>query len=149
MEKQKLRAAYGVREGQFRRFFERAARMEGPTGPNFLALLERRLDSLVRRLGFALTQPQARQLVAHGHVRVDGRKVDRPSYVVEPGQEIQIAREDPIQVRHAVDTSPDVPGYLERDEQELRGRLLRVPDRDEIPLPVEVDDRLVVEHYAA
>lgn len=149
LEKQKLRAMYGIRERQFRRLFVEAERREGPTGENLLILLELRLDNLVRRLGFALSTAQARQLVTHRHVRVGGRPVDRPSYRVRPGQEIEIAHRDLIQVRHALDTTPEVPPYLERDDERLVGRLVREPLREEIPHPVEIDERLVVEYYAA
>lgn len=148
LEKQKLRALYGMREAQFRRFYELAERAPGPTGPNLLTLLERRLDNLVLRLGFAVTIHQARQLVNHRHVLVDGQRVDRPSYVVEPGQSIEIREKDLAPVREALAQSPTVPPYLERDEANLRGRLLRLPDRDEIPYPLTIDERLVVEFYA-
>ena len=148
LEKQKLKAMYGMRERQFRRLFDRATRMEGPTGRNLLILIERRLDNLVRRLGFAVTIQQARQLVSHGHIDLDGHRVDRPSLLVSPGQEISL-RENLSHVRHAMHQSPEVPSYLERDEQRLSGRLVRLPQPDEIPHPVPVDDRLVVEFYAA
>lgn len=147
LEKQKLRAMYGVRERQFRRLYQEAARREGPTGENLLRLLELRLDNLVRRLGFAFSTPQARQLVTHGHVLVDGEKLDRPSYLVRPGQTIEV-RDELLPVREAMAATSDVPAYLERNEEEPRGRLVREPGRWEIPHPVPVDERLVVEHYA-
>ncbi len=148
LEKQKLKAMYGMREAQFRRLFEEASRKEGQTGRNLLVLLERRLDNLVRRLGLAVTIQQARQLVSHGHIEVDGRKVDRPSFLVEPGQQISL-RDELLQVRHSLHESPEFPPYLERDTDQLRGRLVRAPVPEEIPHAVPVDDRLVVEYYAA
>lgn len=139
---------YGMREAQFRRFFDEASRKQGQTGRNLLVLLERRLDNLVRRLGMAVTIQQARQLVSHGHIAVDGEKMDRPSYLVEPGQEISL-RGELLQVRHSLDQIADVPPYLERDAEQLQGRLIRAPLPEEIPHAVPVDDRLVVEFYAA
>lgn len=150
LEKQKLRAIYGVGERQFRKYFARASKKKGVTGEELLRILETRLDSLVLRLGFALSQRQARQLVSHGHVRVDGGRVNVPSAEVRPGQTISLsdAARSFISVREAVEVTPDPPPYLERDAGAMTGRLARQPERGEIPLPVEVDERLIVEHYA-
>lgn len=147
LEKQKLRAIYGVGERQFRRYFQEASRRKGVTGEELLRLLETRLDALVLRLGFAHTIRQARQLVSHGHILLDGRRVNVPSANVRPGQTIEPtpAAKNFLPVREAVEVMPDPPPYLERDREALRGRLLRLPERDEIPLPVPVEDRLVVE----
>jgi small subunit ribosomal protein S4 len=147
LEKQKLRAIYGVGERQFRRYFAQANKKKAVTGEELLRLLETRLDSLVLRLGFAQTMPQARQLVSHGHILVDGRKIDVPSATVRAGQTIEAARaaKNFISVREALEVTPDPPPYLERDKGEVSGRLARDPYRNEIPLPVTVDERLIVE----
>ena len=147
LEKQKLRSMYGVGERQFRRYFAEANRRPGVTGEELLRQLETRLDSLVLRLGFAQTTRQARQLVSHGHVLLDGRRVNVPSIAVRPGQAIEAtaAAKNFIPVREALEVTPDPPTYLERDKGAVSGRLVRQPDRAEIPLPVEVDERLVVE----
>jgi small subunit ribosomal protein S4 len=147
LEKQKLRAIYGVGERQFRRYFRDAVRKKTVTGEELLRLLETRLDSLVLRLGFAQTMPQARQLVSHGHILVDGRKIDVPSANVRPGQTIEANRaaKNFISVREALEVTQDPPPYLERDKDNVTGRLTRLPMRAEIPLPVEVEERLIVE----
>ena len=147
LEKQKLRAMYGVGERQFRRYFHEATRRKGVTGQELLRLLETRLDSLVLRLGFAQTLPQARQLVSHGHILVDGRRVDVPSATVRAGQSIEAsaAARNFLAVREALEVTPDPPPYLDRDKEAVSGRLAREPERAEIPLPVEVDERLIVE----
>jgi len=150
VEKQKLRAIYLVGERQMRRYFEKATRREGVTGEELIKQLETRLDATVWRLGFALTARQAKQLVSHGHVRVDGRRVDIPSFQVKPGQEIQISEKARmfIGVREALQITPEPPAYLYRNKNEFSGSLTRLPERDEIPLPVAVEERLVVEHYS-
>jgi small subunit ribosomal protein S4 len=147
LAKQKLRATYGVGESQFRRYFAQATRTTGVTGEELLRLLETRLDTVVLRLGFAQTVRQARQLVSHGHVLVDGRRLDVPSASVRPGQVVEAtaAARNFIPVREALEVTPEPPPYLERDKDAVRGTLLRPPDRSEIPLPVEVDERLIVE----
>jgi len=150
VEKQKLRAIYGVGERQFRRYFEKAERRKSVTGEELIRALETRLDSVVLRLGFALTMRQARQLVSHGHVRVDGRRVNVPSAQVRVGQEIEL---DPkaknlIPVREAIEITPDPPVYLYRNRDDFSGTLSRLPERAEVPLPVPVDERLIVEFYA-
>jgi small subunit ribosomal protein S4 len=147
LEKQKLRAIYGVQEKQFRKYFAGASRKKGVTGEELIRLLETRLDSLVLRLGFAQTMRQARQLVSHGHVLVDGKRLNVPSAAVRPGQTIAAspAAKNFISVREAMEVTPDPPPYLERDKDAVSGSLVRQPERAEIPLPVTVDERLIVE----
>jgi small subunit ribosomal protein S4 len=150
LEKQRLRAQYGIDERQLRAAAARAARRPGRTGDVLLADLETRLDALVLRAGFARTSRQARQTVSHGHVRVDGGKVDRPSYRVRPGQVIEIAERSraaaPFEAAAAGAYVEHHPPYLEVDQQRLRARLQRPPPRDEIP--VICDETKVVEFYA-
>jgi small subunit ribosomal protein S4 len=147
LEKQKLRSMYGVGERQFRRYFQEATRRQGVTGEELLRQLETRLDAVVLRLGFALTLPQARQLVSHGHMLLDGKRVDVPSIAVRPGQTIEAttAAKSFVPIREALELTPDPPPYLERDTDAVRGTLVRIPERSEIPLPVPVDERLIVE----
>jgi len=150
LEKQKLRAMYGVGERQFRRYFQLASRKKGVTGEELLRLLETRLDTLALRLGFGQTMRQARQLVSHGHLTLDGKRVDIPGINVRPGQSIAAtpAARNFISVRESLEVTPDPPPYLERDKDAVTGRLVRLPDRSEIPLPVEVDERLIVEYMS-
>ncbi|WP_210481352.1 30S ribosomal protein S4 [Naasia sp. SYSU D00948] len=153
-EKQRLRAQYGIREAQLRRVFNEARRTAGLTGENLVELLELRLDALVLRAGFARTTAQARQLVVHRHILVDGEIVDRPSFRVKPGQLIHVkARSEgtePFQVAAAgghASVLPKVPAYLDVDLERLQARLVRRPKRAEVPVTAEV--QLVVEYYAA
>lgn len=153
-EKQRLRAQYGIREAQLRRVFEEARKASGLTGENLVELLEMRLDALVLRAGFARSTAQARQLVVHGHILVDGKSVDRPSFRVAPGQLVHVRPKseslDPFQVAaqggHA-EVLPAVPGYLDVQLDKLQARLVRRPKRAEVPVTCEV--QLVVEYYAA
>jgi small subunit ribosomal protein S4 len=148
-QKQRLKRYYGVRERQLRRYVRDAARRrEGRMGDHLLVLLERRLDNVVYRLGFATTRAQARQFVTHGHVLVDGRRVDVPSYGVRPGQQIAIRAGSPVvpAVQAALNLSGRMPGWLEVDVEALAGRVLREPARSEIPAPVE--EQLIVEYFA-
>jgi len=147
LEKQKLRAMYGVGERQFRGYFREAAGGKGVTGEELLRLLETRMDSLVLRLGLAQTMRQARQLVSHGHMLLDGKRIDIPSVRVRVGQTIQAtpAARNFLSIHESLEVTPDPPPYLERDKGEVSGRLSRDPLRSEIPLPVPVDERLVVE----
>jgi len=153
-EKQRLRAQYGIREKQLRIAFEEARRAQGLTGENLVELLEMRLDALVLRAGFARTTAQARQLVVHRHILVDGGLVDRPSFRVKPGQLIHVKPRseglEPFQVAAAsghVDVLPKTPEYLEVDIATLQARLVRRPKRVEVPVTCTV--QLVVEYYAA
>jgi small subunit ribosomal protein S4 len=150
LEKQKLRAIYGVGERQFRRYFHRAAKRTGVTGEDLIRQLESRADAVALRMGWALTMRQARQLVSHGHVRVDGRRIDVPSAEVRPGQEVELSERARglIGVREALELQPDPPPYLQRDGDRVRGRMVAWPERSQIPLPVEIDERLIVEHYS-
>jgi small subunit ribosomal protein S4 len=151
LEKQRLRHQYNISEAQMRRAYDDAHRGEGKTGENMVSLLERRLDAVVTRSGLARTVYQARQLVVHGHFTVDGRKVDRPSYRLKPGQVVQVrdsSRTKPpfeIAAAGAHLDGPTAP-YLSTALEELRTTLLRVPARTEIPVLCE--EQLVVEFYA-
>jgi len=150
LEKQKLRAIYGVGERQMRVYYDRASRRTGVTGEELIRQLETRLDAIVLRLGFALTQRQARQLVSHGHVLVDGRRIDVPSAQVKPGQTVELSPKgrNLIAVREALEITADPPAYLYRNKDEVKGTLSRVPERDEIPLPVPIEERLIIEYYS-
>ena len=149
-EKQKLRRIYNVHEEQFVRYFEMATKMPGNTGENFLQLLERRLDNVVYRLGFALSRNHARQLVVHGHITVNGRTVDIPSYLVDVGDVISVKEDmrDNPDVQRALEVRGEwtVPKWLSRDAETLTGRVLSLPTRDQIDVPV--DENLVVEFYS-
>jgi small subunit ribosomal protein S4 len=153
-EKQRLRAQYGIREAQLKIAFQEARKAQGLTGENLVELLEMRLDALVLRAGLARTTAQARQMVVHRHILVDGQLVDRPSFRVKPGQMIHVkARSEgmePFQVAAAgghVDVLPKVPAYLEVELDKLQARFVRRPKRAEVPVTCEV--QLVVEYYAA
>jgi small subunit ribosomal protein S4 len=150
LEKQKLRAIYGVGERQMRIYYDRASRGTGVTGEELIRQLETRLDAVVLRLGFALTQRQARQLVSHGHVLIDAKRVDVPSAQVKPGQTIEISPKGKnfVGVREALELTPDPPVYLYRNKDELKGTLSKLPERDEVPLPVPVEERLIIEFYS-
>jgi small subunit ribosomal protein S4 len=150
VEKQKLRTIYGVSESQMRAYYDRAAASNGVTGEELIRQLETRLDTVVLRLGFALTTRQARQLVSHGHVTVDGKRLNVPSARVKPGQTIEITpkAKNFVAVREAVQITADPPTYLYRNKDELQGTLSRLPERNEVPLPVEVEERLIVEFYS-
>jgi len=149
-EKQKTKRIYFTQEGQFRNYFEKAARAKGVTGEMLLQQLERRLDNVVYRLGFALSRRQARQLVRHGHVHVDGRKVNIPSYEVDIGEEIAIresSRKLPI-LEQAKDfaSHQNAPNWLNIDRDNYQGRLVALPKREDIQLPV--NEQLIVELYS-
>jgi small subunit ribosomal protein S4 len=150
LEKQKLRAIYGVGERQMRVYYERAGRRTGVTGEELIRQLETRLDTIMLRLGFALSQRQARQLVSHGHVKVDGRRIDVPSAQVKPGQTIELSDKAKsfVYVREAVELSPDPPPYLYRNTEQFQGTMSRLPERDEVPLPVPIEERLIIEFYS-
>jgi small subunit ribosomal protein S4 len=149
-EKQKVRRVYGVLEAQFRRYFAEASRQRGITGENLLRLLEMRLDNVVYSLGFASSRAQARQLVRHGHLRINGRKVNIPSFQVKPGMEV--ALHDKVrsntQVQDALDTAQGrgVPPWLELDGENLKGKVLSLPTREDIKLPIQ--EQLIVELYS-
>lgn len=147
-EKQKLRYMYGMNEKQFRSVFVEAGKMKGVHGENFMKLLESRLDNLVYRLGFARSRAQARQLVVHGHITVNGKKVDRPSYRVKPGDVIGLREKSRnlAIVKEALGERNFLPEYLTFDDNKLEGTYSRIPERDE--LPAEINERLIVEFYS-
>ena len=148
--KQKARRVYGVLERQFRRYFREAERLRGLTGTNLLVILESRLDNVVYRFGFAMSRPQARQIVRHGHVDVNGRKVNIPSYLVKPGDVVAIrptSRKKGMIQDIALDLEHRaVPDWLSRDEQTLSGRVLSMPQRGDID--VAINEQLIVEYYS-
>ena len=146
-EKQKVRFTYGVNEKQFRNLFEKAGKLPGKHGDNFLMLLESRLDNLVYRLGFAVTRRQARQLVNHGHILVDGNKVDIPSYICKPGQVIAVAEKSRglLIIKEALETIVTRKEYVSFDENKLEGTFVRLPERSEFL--TEIKENLIVEFY--
>ena len=149
-EKQKTKRMYFAQEGQFRNYFEKAARSKGVTGELLLQQLERRLDNVVYRLGFGMSRRQARQLVRHGHVQVGGRKVNIPSYEVSVGEEIAIreaSRKLPM-LEPAKDfaSHQNAPTWLEIDRDNYKGRVLSLPKREEMQVPV--NEQLIVELYS-
>ena len=147
-EKQKLRHMYGVNERQFRTIFDRAGKLKGKHGENFMVLLESRLDNVVYRLGLARTRRQARQLVNHGHILVDGRRVDIPSYRLAAGQVIGVrekSRNLDI-IKEAIEVNNFVPDFLTFDADKLEGTFTRLPERSE--LPAEINEALIVEFYS-
>ena len=147
-EKQKLRLMYGVNEKQFRNLFKRAGKMKGVHGENFMKLLESRLDNLVYRLGLARTRAQARQLVVHRHILVNGQKVDRPSYEVKPGDVIGVREKSRnLQIiKEALEERQYLPEYLTFDENKMEGTFTRLPERSE--LPSEINETMNVEFYS-
>ncbi|HMM49618.1 MAG TPA: 30S ribosomal protein S4, partial [Miltoncostaeaceae bacterium] len=147
-EKQKTRRFYGVLEKQFRRYYEKASRQPGITGENLLRLLELRLDNVVFRPGFAATRRQARQLVGHGHFRVNGKKVNIPSYQVRPDDVITVKEGSNAEsvIRSATETVTVVASWLQADYDSLNGKVLKAPDRSEIDMPVR--EQLIVELYS-
>jgi len=150
MEKQKLRYYYGLQERQFRNVYERALRMRGVTGEKMLQILETRLDNIVFQAGFALTRPAARQLVSHGHVRVNGRKVSIPSFAVKVNDIFQVKdhakSKTIIQKGLESSTSRSVPDWIRLNREELSAALLRIPTRDEIN-PI-ANEQSIVEFYS-
>ena len=149
-EKQKVKRIYGVLERQFRSYFEKAERRKGITGDNLLVMLERRLDNVVYSLGFASSRAQARQLVRHGHIRVDERKTTIASYQVRQGQAISVrdkSRKNEF-IRASVESARGrgIPSWLELDAENFGGKVLALPTREDIKLPVE--EQLIVELYS-
>jgi small subunit ribosomal protein S4 len=150
-EKQKVKRIYGMLERQFRLYFERAVRMKGVAGENLLALLERRLDNVVYRLGYATSRPQARQLVSHGHITVNGRKVDIPSFQVKVGDEVAVeeASRANVHIQGAFQTASGRgrPGWLEVvSHDDMRGRVTALPRREDIGQ--NINEQLIVELYS-
>ena len=147
-EKQKLRHMYGLGEKQFRNLFVKASKMQGIAGENFMILLESRLDNLVYRLGLSNSRAGARQLVSHGHVTVNGKKVDIPSYSVTPGDVIGLRERSRSlkAIKEALENRNYIPDYLEFNEQAMEGKYVRLPERSE--LPPEIEEGQIVEFYS-
>ena len=150
-EKQKVKFVYGIMEKQFRMYYEKAAKAQGKTGENLLILVERRLDNVVYRLGFAMTRREARQLVNHGHFTVNGKRVNIPSYLVSTGDVIEVAEKSRSSVKFKRLTGEDavmvtLPQWLEREKNTLRGVVTKMPERGDIDLPIE--EHLIVELYS-
>ena len=149
-EKQKAKRYYGVLERQFRNYYKKSVKKKGIAGENLLKFLETRLDSVLYMMGFAISRAQAKQLITHGHVRVNGKKVDRPSYQLKEGDEVSIAESSkeilPVIEAKESGASLTIPGYLEVDLDNLRGRLLRYPERDEIKVPI--NEQVIIELYS-
>ncbi len=147
-EKQKARRYYGVLEGQFRRYYDKASRQDGITGENLLNLLERRFDNVLVRLGFAASRRQSRQLIRHGHWTINGRRVDIPSYQVREGDIIALKSASPATplIREATELTAQVPAWLQADHDSLTAKILRKPERREITTPVQ--EQLIVELYS-
>ena len=150
-EKQKVKFVYGIMEKQFRMYYEKAARMTGKTGENLLVLVERRLDNVVYRLGFAMTRREARQLVNHGHFTVNGKRVNIPSYLVKEGDVIEVAEKSRASVKFKRLTGEDaptvlLPQWLEREKNSLKGTVTKLPVRADVDMPIE--EHLIVELYS-
>lgn len=147
-EKQKARRFYGILERQFEQYFETATRKKGVTGEILLQTLERRLDNIVYRMGFAASRPEARQIVKHSHIEVNGRKVNIPSYLVREGDVISVreASRDHKRVKELTAVARTVPAWMSVESDALRGTVLRFPTRDEIDAPVQ--EHLIVELYS-
>ena len=149
-EKQKVKFIYGVLEKQFRLYYERAEKMPGITGENLLAILEQRLDNVVFRLGFGMTRREARQLVNHGHVTVNGRKVNIPSFQVKPGMVISLTEKGKSmqKVKENIEDNAfrPAPKWIEYDKNNMTAKIVAVPARDDIDMPIE--EHLIVELYS-
>jgi len=146
LEKQKLRSLYGVSERQFRRLFLIAKKDPNVTGLAFFRILESRLDNLVYRMGFARTRAGARQLVAHGHILVNGKKVDIPSYLCKVNDVISLKEDSPLKcVKEALDSKPASVGYVKVDVDNFKGTFLREPERNE--LAQEINESQIIEYY--
>jgi small subunit ribosomal protein S4 len=149
-EKQKVKRVYGVLERQFRKYFANAAQKKGITGTTLLQMLELRLDNVVYRLGFASSRSMARQLVSHGHIEVNGRKVDIPSSLVRPGAVVSLRersrKNEEIQICLDTAQGRGIPGWLELDVQNFKGSVTQLPSRDDITMPIQ--EQLIVELYS-
>ncbi len=146
-EKQKVRFMYGLNEKQFRRTFDRASKMKGIAGENFLKLLESRLDNLVYRMGLSTTRRGARQIVNHGHILVNGVKVDIPSYTCKPGDVISVKEnsKEHKAILNTIELNIKTPAFVEFDNKKLTGTYLRLPERNE--LNADINESLIVEFY--
>jgi small subunit ribosomal protein S4 len=147
-EKQRLRRTYGLSEKQFKRFFEMAERKQGITGTNFLVLLERRIDNMVFRFGFATSRKEARQLVSHSHILVNGKKVSTSSFLVKPGDEVSVKHKDLPSVKNALESvvRRGIPSWIELDKDNMKGTIKLLPTRDDITMPIK--EQLIVEYYS-
>ena len=150
-EKQKARRYYQLLEGQFRNLFEKALVMKGVTGESLLNMLERRLDSVIYRMGFGTSRAQCRQLVRHGHINVNGHRVDIPSYTVKPDDVVEVreaSKKNPT-ILHARDATAHAPSpnWLEVDRENLRGRVLSQPKREDL-VQIQLSEQLIVELYS-
>jgi small subunit ribosomal protein S4 len=148
-EKQKVKRMYGMLERQFRRFFTMASKQRGATGEQLLQILERRLDNVVYRLGYARTRPMARQLVNHGHLKVNGRKLDVPSYLVRTGDVIELygkSTQIPGITEALAERGGNLPAWLSRDDERGAGRVMRLPERHESE--PGITEQLIVEFYS-
>jgi small subunit ribosomal protein S4 len=147
-EKQKLRHMYGLNEKQFRNLFDKASKLQGMTGENFMILLESRLDNLIYRLGMANSRAGARQLVAHGHILVNGKKVDIPSYLVSTNDVLGLRERSKSlsSIKEALANRNYLPAYIEYNDSALEGKFTRLPERSE--LPQEIDEKQIVEFYS-
>ena len=147
-EKQKVKRMYGLTENQFKRFFTMAEKAKGITGTNLLIFLERRLDNMVFRLGFAVSRSEARQIVSHGHVTVNGKTVDIPSYLIKEGNEIGIRHKNLPSVQNALESvvRRGLPSWLELDKDEMKGMVRLLPTREDITVPIK--EQFIVEYYS-
>jgi small subunit ribosomal protein S4 len=150
-EKQKVRRIYGVLEAQFRNTFAKAVKMKGITGENLLSTLERRLDSVIYRMGLGASRSQARQIVRHGHIQVNARKVNIPSFIVKPGDEISVRESSKtnatiLSSRDATAHAPS-PSWMDVDRENLKGRINSTPRRDEL-VQIPINEQLIVELYS-
>jgi small subunit ribosomal protein S4 len=150
-EKQKARRYYGILEGQFRNYFEKGSKMKGITGDNLLSMLEKRLDNVIYRMGFGTSRSQSRQIVRHGHIQVNGRKVNIPSFQVKPGDLVEVrekSKQNPV-ILHARDVtaaSPN-PNWLEVDRDNLKAKVVQQPKREEL-VQIQLNEQLIVELYS-
>ena len=149
-EKQKVKRIYGIMENQFHRYFKEAERIKGVTGENLLILLERRLDNMVYRLGFATSRSEARQLIRHGHIKVNNRKVDIPSFLIKTGETIQL-REKSRKIGRVLDSLETIarrgiPSWLEYDKNTFTGTIKALPTREELTMPIS--ENLIIELYS-
>jgi small subunit ribosomal protein S4 len=147
-EKQKVRKIYGLSEKQFKRFFAMAENQKGVTGSNFLVVLERRLDNMVYRLGFATSRKEARQLVSHNHIMVNGKRVNISSYLVKEGDEVSVKNKDLVTVQNALESvvRRGVPSWIELDKEAMKGVIKLLPAREDITMPIK--EQLIVEYYS-
>ncbi len=150
-EKQKVRRIYGMLERQFRNLFEKAARMKGVTGDNLMGMLERRLDSVVYRMGFGTSRTAGRQVVRHGHIQVNGRKVNIPSFMVRVGDVIEVRERSKknVSILSAAEATAHQPSpnWLEVDRENLKGRVLALPKREEL-VQIQINEQMIVELYS-